>query len=118
MKQRGEFIKIENCCVAVYNNETLMTDVFEYLASENRLKKLFSVNRHLKNFDGRGNFLLCDTELYLKNGKLIQDMVNKPVESSVFLRDGKIGLGTHFHNTRLDVFDTDDGINYKYLKKF
>lgn len=45
-------------------------------------------------------------------------MVNKPVESSVFLRDGKIGLGTHFHNTRLDVFDTDDGINYKYLKKF
>ena len=119
MKQRGEFIKIENNCVAVYNNETLMTDVFEHMESEKRLKKLFSVNRHLKNFDGRGNFLLCDTELYLKSGKLISSLSIKPIESSVFLRDGKIGLlATPSHNTRLDVFDTDDGTNYNRFKKF
>ena len=45
-------------------------------------------------------------------------MVNKPVESSVFLRDGKIGLAMNSQIIKLDVFDTDDGINYKYLKKF
>jgi len=52
-----------------------MTDIYQYHISPHyespTLKKLFSVNRNLKNFDGRGDLVLCDTELYRKNGQYI-----------------------------------------------
>jgi hypothetical protein len=83
-----------------------MTDVYEFSTYNFRVNKLFSVNRHLKNFEGRGNLFLCDTELYRKDGKFIQNLVSKQIGSSIFLRDGKIALGTCYHNTRFDLFDT------------
>ena len=117
MRYQGVFIKSEAGYLALYNDQTQMTDVFEYETASNNLKRLFSVNRHLKNFDARGDLLLCDTELYRRSGALIQNLVNKSIGSAVFLRDGKIGLGTHFHNTRFDLFDTQDGITYNIEKK-